>query len=216
MSKTLASVKNKYFCMKCLDRNYIIECACACGRTLTKYNKYGRIRKFIKNHNSKFRDFTKIPKFDKHWNWKGGRYQDKKGYWILYLPDYFSSTKRGRVREHVYFYQEYHKVCVLKWAVVHHIDENKDNNMPWNLITMMRGEHSTLHNKGNKYSEKDKSDRFCKYCNDKTHIDKKGHEGWYGNKEDGFFCTKCRGYIRRHGKPPSYPKKRLSSKKILI
>lgn len=43
---------------------------------------------------------------------------------------------------------EYHNIeCVPKGFVIHHIDENKDNNLIENLMLLSKSEHSKLHAK---------------------------------------------------------------------
>lgn len=84
----------------------------------------------------------------------GSRYKKVGGYWQLWMPEHNSASKDGRVLEHVYFYEQYHKVCMLSWGVVHHIIPVKDggSNMPWNLKGMMFRDHMILHHTGNKYN----------------------------------------------------------------
>ena len=123
------------------------------------------------------------------------------------MPDYYLSKKSGYVREHVYFYEQYHKVCVLKWAVVHHIDGNQENNMPWNLEGMMRSKHISYHQKIRPRKKRDTTNQFCKYCKGKTYI-RNGYEHWFGNKIDGWICETCYQRIKK-----TYLKKKLSSKK---
>jgi hypothetical protein len=146
-----------------LFKGYYKHCECGCGYLIKCIKRNGKFVRFVSGHNKKGINNP---------NWKGGRYLDKlNGYWMLYIPDYFSADERGFMREHVYFYQEYHKVCVLPWAVVHHIDENKQNNMPWNLQGMTRKQHTKLHN-----PKLDTSDRFCSKCENKTSIKNTGDE----------------------------------------
>ena len=196
MFKRTASIKNKYFCFNCYDQNWLIECGDGCGGILFRYSKYHKLKKFLKNHDKKFRDNSKYPKYDKHWNWKGGRYKNSDGYWELFLPDYFSSSKAGRVREHIYFYQEYYKVCVLKWAVVHHVDHNKENNMPWNLEGIMRSKHNTLHKKGKERRKRQTGNEFCSDPNcknpTKTNFRRNCFE-WYKDGKGGHLCNRCYG-----------------------
>lgn len=125
-----------------------------------------------------------------HPKWKGGRSKDKDGYWRYQLPDYFSARRDGRVLEHVYNFQEYHRCCMLKWGVIHHVDENKENNMVWNLRGMTRGQHMSLHGK------KDMSSRRCFKCgSDKTYIQKKGTHQWHFINNQ-YYCNKCGLKIR--------------------
>lgn len=146
MTRRVKSIRNKYFCLRCFDQNWLIECECGCGEILSRYDKFYMKRSFIKGHSNRLKDFSKYRKGINHHNYKFGRYKNQKGYWILTgMFEYINADIRGRIREHIYFYQEYHKCCMLKWGVVHHIDENKENNMPWNLMGMMRSNHMSLH-----------------------------------------------------------------------
>jgi hypothetical protein len=47
---------------------------------------------------------------------------------------------------------------LLPWVVVHHVDNNPLNNDINNLQAMTRSEHSSLHNKGSKRSQKFKDE----------------------------------------------------------
>ncbi|MFI5406590.1 MAG: hypothetical protein ACHQ1D_08770, partial [Nitrososphaerales archaeon] len=150
---------NKSFCNNCNDRNWLIQCGCGeCGQVLSRTDERYRIRNHLYGH------YQKERKGESNNFWKGGRVRIG-NYWKLYMPDYFCSTKSGYVREHIYFYQEYHKVCVLKWAVVHHIErvtEDYCNNMPWNLTTMMKGDHITYHNTTTRvYTKKNRGGVRC-------------------------------------------------------
>ena len=42
--------KNKYFCLKCKDQNWIIECGDGCGAIFPRYDNVYRLRLFLKNH----------------------------------------------------------------------------------------------------------------------------------------------------------------------
>lgn len=195
--------KHKYFCKRCKDQNWIVECTDGCGGIFPRYDRVYRLRLFLKNHDKIGKTPKNIKKGQDHPNWKGGRSFDKTyGYWMLYIPDYYLSKKSGYVREHVYFYQEYHKCCVLKWAVVHHIDHNKENNMPWNLQGMMRSDHISYHHKGKIKEKIDKSDRRCSdpKCKnpDKRHYDKNGYERWFIDRKGNWLCINCQQRWRRN------------------
>ncbi len=41
---------DKYFCRKCKDRNYIVECKCGCSGIRFRINKAGEINQFLPNH----------------------------------------------------------------------------------------------------------------------------------------------------------------------
>ena len=158
-----------------------MECKCGCGKQTTIY--YGKPRNFISGHNSKQENNN---------FWKGG-ITIRNGYRYLNKPNYFSSNKDGYVPEHVYVYQEYHKCCILKWGIVHHINEDKLDNRIENLQGMMRSYHLIHHNplQFRKYEKKDMSGRRCSKCGDKTWIRKNGKEDWYGDEISGLICRKC-------------------------
>lgn len=198
MSEDSTKNNNKYFCNRCKDRNWLIECGCGvCGEILSRTDNKYRIRNHIYGHYQKQRIGELNP------TWKG--YRRKIGnYWHLFIPDYFSSDKQGYIDEHVYNYQEYYKCCLLPWTVVHHIDPvTKDycNNMPWNLTTMMRGEHVSYHNKTTRvYIRKDWTGTVCSQCgSDKTYIPKNGNPHWLNDKKGGWWCLSCYGMNYRKG-----------------
>ncbi len=175
--------KNKrlFNCFRCRDKNWLNGCGCGqCNKIIFLRNKRGREIRFAEGHNIIF--LHNRGETSSHW--KGGRCKCN-GYWYLKIPGYVSSNTNGYVREHVYFYQEYHKCCMLDWGDVHHTDGNKDNNMPWNLQGMMKAEHTKLHQK------KDVSGRVCLLCNSKeTYVDRNGYKCWL-RFNDGFICYKC-------------------------
>ena len=163
-------------------------CECKCGRTTAIYR--GKYRRFISGHNGrgKPKPNPKI-KGEKHFRWKRGRiFHKKQGYWFILIPDgCFSKLKRkGKyIREHIYVFEQYNQCCMLKWGAVHHIDHNKEHNMPWNLQGMTKSQHKTLHNLV------DTTGRKCLLCNsEQTLIESDGGIHWY-KVEDGWYCKTC-------------------------
>lgn len=81
---------------------------------------------------------------EKHWNWQGGKSFEP------YLPEFNEFLKR-KIREH-----DGHQcqVCGISESdlenslSVHHIDEDKTNNDPENLISLCRSCHIKIHNGG--------------------------------------------------------------------
>ena len=158
-------------------------------------DKKGRYRRMIQNHYQKQRIGLL------NHNFRGGRYKIG-NYWVLNMPDYYSSNKAGRVYEHIYVYQEYYKVCLLKWGQVHHIDPVREgycNNMPWNLVGMMKQKHIDLHMKGNQYGKNNTKNMdgrvcsfpLCKNPNIKSRI-------WMNDINNDWLCQSCYDKIHHY------------------
>lgn len=92
-------------------------------------------------------------------NWKGGRYQGRKGYIIIKLlpEDFFypMANKSGYALEHRLVMATKLGRCLLPWEIVHHKGirytdiRNKSDNLEDNLeLTSSIGEHSKSHSKG--------------------------------------------------------------------
>jgi hypothetical protein len=143
--------------MEEFDKLGLIPCGCGCGQFRTPFDKKGRMRQFIYGHSKagrfthgfKHKEESKLKMSlhrsgENHGMWKGGRYQLTKGYYVIWKPEHHFANKDGYVLEHRLVWEEYHKVILLPWADVHHLDGNKTNNVIENLEAMMHGHHSTL------------------------------------------------------------------------
>lgn len=69
------------------------------------------------------------------------------GYIQRLRPDHPNVNKKGYVMEHRLVYEEYYKCCLLPWAEIHHINENKKDNRIQNLMTLSTSQHVALHYK---------------------------------------------------------------------
>ena len=78
-------------------------------------------------------------------HWKGGRILQK-GYIFLYMPESNLANKKGYVPFHRWAMQVKLGRPLKPTEIVHHIDHNKWNNDPDNLIVLTRGEHPKVHN----------------------------------------------------------------------
>src|SRR5688500_9840922 len=93
-----------------------------------------------------------------------------KVYWMLYIKGYHNTDDHGRIYEHIYFYEQYHKCCLLPCTDIHHIEpvtETYCNNMPWNLMAIIHSEHTKMNmidNDYGKYNKKDMDDWRCSKC----------------------------------------------------
>ena len=68
------------------------------------------------------------------------------GYYYITLPHF----RYGCKGLHRHLFEQYHKVCLLPWSVIHHKDGNKKNNAIWNLQLTDRYNHMSLHASKNK------------------------------------------------------------------
>lgn len=67
------------------------------------------------------------------------------GYVSIYYPDYPSSTKEGRVLEHVYVMEQAIGRRLRPEECVHHINHIRTDNRLENLQLMTRSEHARMH-----------------------------------------------------------------------
>lgn len=185
MSGTDTSSNNKYFCKRCKDRNWLVECKCGCGGVRPLRNKQGYVKQFLFNHHFNLKENKRDQQGFNNSMWKTGRTK-KNEYWYIRMPTHIHSDKHGYVAEHVYNFTEFNQCCMLPWGIVHHKDENTENNMPWNLQGMMWGNHTQHHCKV------DMSDRRCAQCGD---ISK---SSWCYNKNSELICNKC--YLKEYRK----------------
>lgn len=169
----------------------LIYCACNCGQQLEEFDKYGRRRRFIKGHNNILRVGTANPNFGKRGpetsTYKTGRTKSGDGkYWVL-SGKYGShgADKLGRIYEHIYVYQEYHKVCLLKWTHIHHKNKNGLDNRLSNLVAVLAKQHKKTY-----HPKKDTTNTFCLVCGGKTTVDKRGYDRWH-RYQDGYRCDVC-------------------------
>ena len=79
-------------------------------------------------------------------NWQGGKwYVEKTKTWYVYAPGHPKCRHNGGVAEHILNAENRIGRPTTKKEVVHHLDEDRDNNSPENLCVMTRVLHSSLH-----------------------------------------------------------------------
>jgi hypothetical protein len=120
-------------------------CHCGCGRK-TKIAKHNRKEcgwvkdsplRFIHGHHRRGVSNT----------YKGGR-KIINGYVLIYKPEHLRSNKNGYVFEHILVMERILNRSLLPGETTHHIDENKGNNEPGNLILFSTpGSHISYHNR---------------------------------------------------------------------
>lgn len=81
-------------------------------------------------------------------HWRGGRTLVK-GYWMIYSPDHPAATKQKRVAEHRLVMEKLLGRYLTPREVVHHIDGDRCNNVPENLMVFQTNtEHLKAELKG--------------------------------------------------------------------
>jgi hypothetical protein len=76
--------------------------------------------------------------------WKGGT-QKYGGYIYIWMPDHPNANKRGYVAEHVIIAANKIGRPLMKNEQVHHINGNKTDNTPDNLVVLTINKHRSLH-----------------------------------------------------------------------
>src|SRR3972149_10771516 len=103
-----------------------------CGRSCSSsYNNRGK-----KNHFSKDRYFGKGEKSSR---WKGGTKKER-GYILVYKPSHPFSTN-GYVRQHRLVMEKKMGRHLKPKEIVHHMNHNKSDNRPENLMLMNGSDH---------------------------------------------------------------------------
>jgi hypothetical protein len=173
------------------------KCKCNCGEDIPIRTTYGTLSKYKHGHNRLDYFKTTIFNGEDHYNWKGGRYKDKRtGYVYLYTPNHPFKNKDNKVAEHRLVYEEYYKCCLLPFTQLHHVNKQRDDNRIENLIPTYNGIHRT------KYHRLDTSGRFCLLCNSKkTYYRKKRNSYDWHSYKNGHICRKCwrkMNYVTTH------------------
>lgn len=177
------------------DYNNILEgykfCECGCKELIPIYDKkHCRVRRFKHGHSNRGKPGLRG---DKNPAWKGGERPTTQGYTEVRVPDHPFRNRRGCVLKHRLVMEKLKDRYLKPEEVVHHVKRVKEggtNDIENLMLFENNGKHRTYELKGNKFAKKDMSNRYCLLCNEKTYIDKNGHEHWFIYK-DGFICMKC-------------------------
>jgi hypothetical protein len=164
---------------------YLIDCACGCGTKIWGRDKDGQPRKYKGGHQNRGRkrEDVRLRRGERHWKWKGGRYKDAHGYWLVKRPDHPQANNNGYVREHRLVYEDSRNCCIIPQLLgqqihVHHRDGNRANNVWYNLMLVLPSKHSKIHNP--KYF-----DALCRCGSRNVYV------GGRQNGRQGFQCQEC-------------------------
>lgn len=116
-----------------------MKCKCGCGQELV--NPSRRTLRRIRQGKSAGYVLG-------HQNWKGGRVHDNQGYIRIHLPDHPNATCMGYILEHRLVMATFLGRALRGDEVVHHLNENREDNRIENLLLTSKGAHSTLHQAG--------------------------------------------------------------------
>jgi flagellar basal body rod protein FlgC len=148
--------EGKWFCTcpKCVEKG-------KCSETLIeikKHHKWKGIPKYKRGHYTSVYTQDRDIKRDKSNGWKGGRYIDKDGYVLVYMPEHPSARKDGYILEHRLIMEQRIGRLLTKKEVVHHRGKKNDNENT--KLFSSNGDHlkvelSALRDKGEPYKRKD-------------------------------------------------------------
>lgn len=126
---------------------------------------------------------TKIPNNrsgSSHPNWKGGRNISSEGYIEVMVDSHPRRSQRGYVFEHMLVAEKALGHYLPEGAIIHHIDENRQNNQNVNLIICENNAyHRLIHRRMNAFKETGNANmRICNFCKkydlpDNLYINKK-------------------------------------------
>jgi hypothetical protein len=167
----------------------LIDCACGCGTKIWGRDKDGRPTQYAKGHSNRGRKREDVRRRvgERHWRWKGGRYKDVHGYWLVKKPDHPQANNNGYVREHRLVYEDSRNCCIIPQLLgqpihVHHRDGNRANNVWYNLMLVLKSEHTKIH-----YPRQD-FNALCQ-CGSRNIHGTSRHDG-----KQYFHCIECNEY----------------------
>lgn len=140
-------------CPKCVEKG-------KCGETvieIRKHHKWKGIPKYKPGHYTSIYTQSRDIKRDKSNGWKGGRYTDKDGYVLVYMPEHPAARKNGYVLEHRLIMEQRMGRLLTEKEVVHHKGSKSDNEntkLFSSNADHLQVELSALRDKGEPYKQK--------------------------------------------------------------
>jgi len=78
-------------------------------------------------------------------NWKGGLTKSSRGYWYVRMPEHPRAHKSGYIKRANLVAEKTLGRYLLPGEIVHHKDQNKENDSPENLEVVQNGKHTLIH-----------------------------------------------------------------------
>ena len=77
-----------------------------------------------------------------------GKYpnHNKEGYVMVHQPEHHKANRWGFVNQATIVWEEYNQKLLPDGMHIHHIDSNRSNNDPANLMALTPSEHAKIHN----------------------------------------------------------------------
>lgn len=103
------------------------------------------VSRYLDKYNIEKRTKSEQQSGDRAPNWRGGRHFTSSGYIEIVCPSHPKKNKRKCVYEHQLVAERMLGRYLNEDEVVHHIDLNKTNNSPDNLVVLTNSDHVSVH-----------------------------------------------------------------------
>lgn len=123
-----------------------------CGKEFHTYRSPSNMKK-IKPRFCSLKCLGKSQEGKNNPAYNGGKHKDANGYYVLFMPDHPYSSKRKTILEHRFVMECKIGRYLKPEECVHHIDGNKSNNDPSNLMLFKNNSEHIKHH----YNERKKS-----------------------------------------------------------
>lgn len=102
-----------------------------------------------KETDKRLKQLGKKHRGENHWNWKGGKWKNNKGYihiWVNKTNPYFEMNKKCGcyIYEHRLVMAKHLGRCLKDWEYIHHINGIKDDNRIENLVIVTIFQHNKV------------------------------------------------------------------------
>lgn len=133
-------------------------------------------------------------KAENHHLWTGGKFIDANGYVRVYAPNHEHSDTKGYIKQHIQIAENILRKKLPLNAVIHHIDENKQNNENNNLVICQNDSyHHLIHDRKKAFYESgDANNLKCSCCNKWLTVNNFGTLQSRINRKHRSVCFECR------------------------